>query len=87
MKLSELNNLTKKIESVSFSNICFSVKINTIINFLHLTNIEYTVLSHVRFCDSTDCSLPGSSVHGDSPGKNTVVGCPALLQGIFIAQY
>ena len=23
-----------------------------------------------------DCSLPGSSVHGDSPGKNTGVGCP-----------
>ena len=25
--------------------------------------------------------LPGSSVHGDSPGKNTGVGCHALLQG------
>ena len=33
-----------------------------------------------------DCSLPGSSVHGDSPGKNTVVGCHALLQGIFPTQ-
>ena len=30
--------------------------------------------------DSMDCSLPGSSVHGDSPGKNTGVGCHALLQ-------
>ena len=28
-----------------------------------------------------DCSLLGSSVHGDSPGKNTGVGCHALLQG------
>ena len=27
-----------------------------------------------------DCSLPGSSAHGDSPGKNTGVGCHALLQ-------
>ena len=26
------------------------------------------------FCDPKDCSLPGSSVHGDSPGKNTGVG-------------
>ena len=34
-------------------------------------------------CNSMDCSLPGSSVHGDSPGKNTGVGCHALLQGIF----
>ena len=25
----------------------------------------------------------GSYVHGDSPGKNTGVGCHALLQGIF----
>ena len=34
-------------------------------------------------CDPMDCSLPGSSVHGNSPGKNTGVGCCALLQGIF----
>ena len=27
--------------------------------------------------------LPGFSVHGDSPGKNTRVGCHALLHGIF----
>ena len=33
-----------------------------------------------------DCSLPDSSVHGDSPGKNTGVGCYALLQGIFPIQ-
>ena len=26
-------------------------------------------------CDPMDCSLPGSYVHGDSPGKNTGVGC------------
>ena len=31
-------------------------------------------------CDPMDCSLPGSSVHGDSPSKNTGVGCHALLQ-------
>ena len=37
-------------------------------------------------CDPMDCSLPGSSVHGDSPGKNTGVGCHALLQGIFPTQ-
>ena len=34
-------------------------------------------------CDPMNCSPPGSSVHGDSPGKNTGVGCCALLQGIF----
>ena len=31
-------------------------------------------------------SPPGSSVHGDSPGKNTGVGCRFLLQGIFPTQ-
>ena len=31
-----------------------------------------------------DCSLPGSSVHGDSPEKNTGVGCHFLLQRIFL---
>ena len=30
--------------------------------------------------------LSGSSVHGDSPGKNTGVGCHFLLQGIFPTQ-
>ena len=34
------------------------------------------------FCDPMDCSLPGSSVLGDSPDKNTVVCCHFLLQGI-----
>ena len=26
-------------------------------------------------CDPMDCNPPGDSVHGDSPGKNTGVGC------------
>ena len=42
--------------------------------------------SCLTLCDPMDCSLPGSSVHGDSPGKNTGVDCPALLQGIFPTQ-
>ena len=37
-------------------------------------------------CDPVDWSSPGSSVHEDSPGKNTGVGCHALLQGIFPTQ-
>ena len=37
-------------------------------------------------CNPMDSSLPGSSVHGDSPGKNTAVGCHTLLQGIFPSQ-
>ena len=37
-------------------------------------------------CNSIDCSPPGSSVHGGSPGKNTGVGSHSLLQGIFPTQ-
>ena len=37
-------------------------------------------------CDPMDCSPPGSSVHGDSPGKNTRMSCHVLLQGIFPIQ-
>ena len=36
--------------------------------------------------DPVDCSPPGSSVYGDSPGKTTGVGCHALLKGIFPIQ-
>ena len=32
-------------------------------------------------CDPMDCSPPGFTVHGDSPGKNPAVGYYALLQG------
>ena len=33
-----------------------------------------------------DCRPPGPSLNGESPGKNTGVGCHALLQGIFPTQ-
>ena len=35
-------------------------------------------MSCLTLCDPMNCSSPGSSVHGDSPGKNTGVGCCAL---------
>ena len=47
----------------------------------------YLVTQSCRtLCDPMNCNPPGSSVHGDSPGKNTGVGCHALLQGIFPTQ-
>ena len=39
--------------------------------------------SCLTLCDPIDCSPLGTSVQGDSPGKNTGVGCYFLLQGIF----
>ena len=37
--------------------------------------------SCLTLCDPMDCSLPGSSAHGDSPGKNTRVSCQCPSPG------
>ena len=37
----------------------------------------------LTLCNPVDCSLPGSSVHGASPGKNTGVGLPGPPPGDF----
>ena len=59
----------------------FTVQIFTSwVNYLVLCLVAQSCLT---LCDAMDCSPPGSSVHGDSPGKNTGVGGHALLQGIF----
>ena len=54
----------------------------------HVSMYEICVCLVVRLCptlcDPMDYSLPGSFVHGDSPGMN--VGFHALLQGIFPTQ-
>ena len=42
--------------------------------------------SCLTLCDPMDYSLSSPSVHGDSPGKSTGVGCCALLQGNFPTQ-
>ena len=39
----------------------------------------------VQSCPILDCSPPGTSVHGDPPGKNTGI-CFPLLQGKFTMQ-
>ena len=38
------------------------------------------------FCDRMESNLPGSSVHVDSPGRNTGMGCHFLLQQILPTQ-
>ena len=42
--------------------------------------------SYPTLCNPMDCSPPDFSVHEDSPGRNTGVGCHGLLQGIFPIQ-
>ena len=48
-----------------FIGVCFAVLTQSVVS---------------DFCDLMDCSLPGSSVLGDSPGKNAGVHCHFLLQ-------
>ena len=42
--------------------------------------------SHAQLFATLWNSPPGSSIPGDSPGKNTGVGCHVLLQEIFPTQ-
>ena len=46
----------------------------------------FVTQSCLTLCNPMDCSPPGSSVHGDSPGKYSRMYCHALLQGIFPTQ-
>ena len=62
-----------------------------IFNFLSwqknpFSNLGLVAQSCLTLCDPMDYTLPGSSVHRNSPGKNTGVDCHALLQGIFPTQ-
>ena len=52
----------------------FGTSVNMV---LVLSLVAQSCLIHF---DPMDCSLLGSSVQGDSPGKNTGVGCHFLLQ-------
>ena len=69
---------------------CFILFKNCLFTLLsgHTTwHVESLFLTHAKLlhscpllCGPMDCSLPGSSVPGDSPGKNTAGACYALLQ-------
>jgi len=61
-------------------------QMNQFCSFLRLSNIPLCVYMYcavlclvtqlcLTLCDPMDYSLPGSPVHGNSPGKNTGVGC------------
>ena len=68
--------------------VCHVINTQTIINkwkLLKCMHAKSLQLCQI-LCNPIDWSLPSSSVHGDSPGKNTGVGCHALLQGIFLTQ-
>ena len=54
--------------------------------FQYVCSTVLVAQSCPTLCNPMDCRLLGFSVLGDSPGKNTGVGCHALLHGTFQSQ-
>ena len=56
----------------------------------HVLGITFAFLMCVSFslclilCNIRDCGQPGSFVHGNFPGKNTLEGCHFIFQGILL---
>ena len=62
-----------------------SVKYNIIVTVQEVKVKMLVAQSYLTLCNPMDCSLPGSSVHGILQAR-ILVGCLALLQGIFPIQ-
>ena len=84
------SDTTKRLHFLSFFHFLWLIHIyilffymHKLYSFIHLNHIYICIYinSCPTLCHPMDCSLPGSSVHGDSPGKNTGVGCYVLLRG------
>ena len=69
----ESKNRRNKLEGIHFFSLTISLKCSV----AHLCR---------TLCNPMDCSQPGSSVHWESPGKNTGVSCHVFFQGIFPTQ-
>ena len=76
-----------------YSPTCSLQKLGNYLRYISLINHTQSIpvlclvtQSCLPLCNPMDCNPPGSSIHGDSPGKNTRVDCHALLQGIFPIQ-
>ena len=69
----------------TFIYVCVCIYVHT---YIHMSNCWVCLVTQScpTLCDPMDCSLPGSSVPGDSPGKNARVGSLSRLQGIFPTQ-
>ena len=52
---------------------------------MHVCKLS-SLQSCLTLCDHMDYGPPGSSVHGDSPCKDTGMGCHAVLQGMVWTQ-
>ena len=55
-----------------------------LLHYLESDSVSHSVLS--GSLQPHGLQLSGFYVHGDSPGKNTAMGCHSLLQGSFLTQ-
>ena len=69
-----------RLQSMGSQRVGHNWVTNTYTHMISCSVVSDSVQPHALY------SLLGSSVHGDSPGKNIGVGCYALLQGIFPTQ-
>ena len=73
-------SMRKSWDLLQLSQLSLSSLLGSILVTFYMINMCSAVLGCVQLCDPTDCSLLDSSVHGDSPGKNTGAGCRALRE-------
>ena len=87
-KLSKLSTEVEILNRPINRSCCCFFNENSAIKILQDTMCTHAQLlqSCPALCNSMDCTPPGSSVHGESPGKNTEVDCHSLFQGIFPTQ-
>ena len=74
--------MRKKSKYITHPKVFFSpihhFYMNVILELV-FTEVKVSVAqSCPTLCDPVDCSPAGSSVHGDSPGKNTGVSCHSV---------
>ena len=82
---SNINDFLLRAKLLAFCNIAMLIFFRQYLR--GIIHIECLVAQLCpTLCNLMDCCQPASSVHGDSPGKNTGVGCHALLQEIFPTQ-
>ena len=67
----------RTVDYIVFSSLCLEI-----LACMHARLLQL----YLTLCNPMDCSSQSSSVHGDSPGKNTGVASHFLLQDIFLTQ-
>ena len=67
----------RTVDYIVFSSLCLEI-----LACMHARLLQLCLI----LCNPMDYSSQGSSVHGDSPGKNTGVASHFLLQDIFLTQ-